>query len=63
MSNNMQLHNLTNFAKTVDPMTVYYVSAHCNNLSTQQPRQNYTFDQPDILKFSTRWQIVYSCTV
>jgi len=47
MSNDMQLHILTNFAKTVYPMT---------NLSTQQPRQKYTFDQSehDILKFSTR---------
>ena len=65
MSNDMQLPNLTNFAQTVDPRTVYYVGAHCNNLSTQQTRQNYTFDQSehDILKFSTRWMIVYSCTV
>jgi len=38
MSNDMQLPNLTNFAQNVDPRTVYYVGAHCNNLSTQQPR-------------------------
>ena len=35
---------LTDFAQTVEPEIVYSVGSHCNNLSTQQPMHNYSFD-------------------
>ena len=52
----MQLYAATLLTvQTVELMLVYYLGSHCNNLSTQ----NYSCYQsePDILKFSTRWQL------
>ena len=46
---------LTDFAQTVEPEIVYSVGSHCTNFSTQQPMQNYSFDQSeaDTMLFST----------
>lgn len=46
---------LTDVAQTVEPEIVYSVGSHCTNLSTQQPMQNYSFDQSeaDTILFST----------
>ncbi|KAI4816806.1 hypothetical protein KUCAC02_009112 [Chaenocephalus aceratus] len=38
---------LTDLAQSVDVEIVYSVGSHCTNLSTQQPMQNYSFDQSD----------------
>ncbi|KAK1880410.1 U3 small nucleolar RNA-associated protein 10 [Dissostichus eleginoides] len=46
---------LTDLAQSVDVEIVYSVGSHCTNLSTQQPMQNYSFDQSeaDTVLFST----------
>ena len=36
---------LTDLAKSVDAEIVYSVGSHSTNLSTQQPMENYSFDQ------------------
>ncbi len=38
---------LTDFAQTVEPEIVYSVGLQCTNLSTQEPMQNYCFDQSE----------------
>ncbi|KAJ8349632.1 hypothetical protein SKAU_G00247620 [Synaphobranchus kaupii] len=38
---------LTDLAQNVDAEMVYSVGSHCTNLSTQQPMQNYSFDQSE----------------
>ncbi|KAJ8375166.1 hypothetical protein SKAU_G00057460 [Synaphobranchus kaupii] len=38
---------LTDLAQNVDAEIVYSVGSHCTNLSTQQPMQNYSFDQSE----------------
>ena len=46
---------LTYLAESVDAEIVYSVGSHCTNLSTQQPMENYHFDQSeaDTVLFST----------
>ena len=38
---------LTNLAQNVNAGITYSVGSHCTNLSTQQPMQNYRFDQSE----------------
>ena len=50
VSNNGRLQKLicsylTDLAQSVDAEIIYSVGSHCTNLSTQQPMQNYSFDQ------------------
>ena len=46
---------LTDLAQSVDVEIIYSVGSHCTNLSTQQPMQNYCFDQSEAgtILFST----------
>ena len=46
---------LRDLAESVDAEIVYSVGSHCTNLSTQQPMENYSFDQSeaDTVLFST----------
>ena len=38
---------LTDLAQNVNAEIIYSVGSHCTNLSTQQPMQNYRFDQSE----------------
>ena len=39
--------HLTDLAHSADAEIIYSVGSHCTNLTTQQPMQNYSFDQSE----------------
>ena len=46
---------LTDLAQSVDAEIIYSVGSHCINVSTQQPMQNYSFDQSEADTVRLQW--------